>query len=394
MKRAPEIVQEGEWRLKERAFGKDLYQLTHSTLPPQLAALTGMETVDDFCAMRNAEGRGIQKFIPYEEMDSVLQDGDILVFTATDDWGDVLKGKEPANALKQRGWHAEIAFKNANGPFWQKAPWGDGLLPHPCADMALRSNYRDYIVAIYRVEPAGNDAQVAALKAEVRRWVEIFCRHKFPKKADQFNIHEYLDPADFETPDDLRRIAVHLIKKEYDQIEKVTCVQWAYQVLCLALNVPLASKLLKELGAYEAYQENWAAALGYADDSLEPMNRVPYVPYAPAETLQSLINTYAEGLSLIDWLEKGMGVGALFGFDMNVLAGKESEGKAGVLRDYFAEVLAKRDLTVPLRVPGRPPYRHVMPIQPFCEVRKPSRLDNMRWSYVATAVNGDQLVRA
>ena len=393
MKRAPDIVQEGEWRLKEGAFGKDLYQLTHSTLPPQLAALTKVETVDDFCAKRDENGRGIQKFIPYEEMDPVLQDGDILVFTATDDWGDVLKGKEPANALKQRGWHAEIAFKNTDGRFWQKAPWGDSLLPHPCADMAVRSNYRDYIVAIYRIEPTGDGAQLAGLKSEVRRWVQIFCKHKFPKKADQFNIHEYIDPADFETPDDLRCIATHLIRKEYDQVHKVTCVQWAYQVLCLALNVPLTSRLLKELGVFEAYQENWEATLGYADDFVEPLNRVPYVPYSPAETLQALINTYAEGFSLVEWLGKGMALGSLFGFDMNVLLEKDGGGQADVLRKYFAEVLASGDLTVPLIVPDRPPYRHVMPIQPFCEVRSPSRSSNMRWGYVATAVSGSQLVR-
>ena len=397
MKRAPEIVQEGEWRLKEGAFGKDLYHLTHSTLPPQLAALTGMETVDDFCAARNAEGRGVQKFIPYEELDGVLQDGDMLVMTEPHDVGAMMMSPEKekkANCLKQRGWHAEIVYMGADGHYLQKAPWHNRLIKHDCRNMRMHPRYSDFIAGIYRVELEKDRAYEAALKAEVRRWVEIFGEHKFPDKASQFNIHEYLDPADFETPDDLRRIAAHLIRKEYDQIQMVTCVQWAYQVLCLALNVPLTSKLLKVLGVYEAYQENWAAALGYADDSLEPLNRVPYVPYAPAETLQSFFNTYAEGVSLIEWMGKGMALGALFGFDMNVMAGKESEGKDGALRDYFSEVLAKRDLTIPLRVPGRPPYRHVMPIQPFCEVRKPSRPGNMRWSYVATAVNGDHLVRA
>ena len=395
MKRAADIIQEGDWRLKEGAFGKDLYSLTHSTLPPQLAALTGMETVDDFCAKRDKNGQGIQKFIPYEEMDSLLRDGDMLVMTTPADVGAIMmeEGKNKANSLTQRGWHAEIAYRDADGCFYQKAPWHDRLIKHPCKNMNLHPCYSDFIVGIYRAELGVDCTREEALKAEVRRWAEIFCVHKFPDKASQFNIHEYLDPADFETPEDLRRIAAHLIRKEYDQIQMVTCVQWAYQVLCLALNVPLTPNLLKELGVYEAYRQHWEPTLGAADDSLVPLNRVPFVPYAPAETLQAFLNTYAEGVSLVEWLSKGMALGSLFGFDLNVLIGREAEGKSEIMRNYFAEVLAKGDLTIPLVVSGRPPYRHVMPIQPFCEVRNPSRSNNMRWSYVATAVSSSQLVR-
>ena len=396
MKRAADIIQDGDWRLKAGAYGKDLYSLTHSTLPPQLAALTGMETADDFCAKRDSNGQGIQKFIPYEEMDSLLRDGDMLVMTTPADVGAIMMeaGKNKANSLTQRGWHAEIVCRDIDGCFYQKAPWHDRLFKHQCKNMDSHPRYSDFIVGIYRAEMGVDRTREEALKAEVRRWAEIFCVHKFPDKASQFNIHEYLDPADFETPDDLRRIAAHLIRKEYDQIQMVTCVQWAYQVLCLALNVPLTPHLLRELGVYEAYQQHWGPTLGVADDSLVPLNRVPYVPYSPAETLQAFLNTYAEGVSLVEWLGKGKALGSLFGFDLNVLLGKDEGGKADVLRNYFAEVLAKGDLTVPLIVPGRPPYRHVMPIQPFCEVRNPSRSGNMRWSYVATAVSRSQLVRA
>lgn len=397
MYRAPDIVQVGGWRLKEGAYGRDMYGLTHSVLPAPLASATGRETVDDFCAERDAEGRGIQRFMPFEELDAILQDGDILVMTAPEDVGAVMMDPDPmkrANCLKQRGWHAEIVYKGGDGRYWQKAPWHSHLVKHPCSEMASHPAGSDFIVSIYRPELGVDPIRQAGLKAEVRRWVEIFKDHKFPERADQFNIHEYLDPADFETPEDLRRIAVFLIRKELEQVQKVTCVQWAYQVLCLALNAPLTPRLLKEIGAYEAYREHWAGQLGYADDALEPLGRVPFVPYTPAETLQSFLNTYAEGVSLLDWVGKGGALASMLGFDLGVLLGRGTDKRAEILTGYFAEVFARRDLTVPLVIPNRPPYRHVMPIQPFCEVRKPSRPGNLKWSYVATAVNGNRLAGA
>lgn len=397
MTRAPDIVQVGDWRIKDGAYGRNLYNLTHSTLPASLASISGRETVDDFCAERDVEGRGVQRFVPFGELDSVLQDGDLFVMTAPEDVGAVMTDADPmkrVNCLKQRGWHAEIVCKGGDGRYWQKAPWHSNLIKHPCSEMASHPAGSDFIVSIYRPELGVDPIRQAGLKVEVRRWVEIFCVHKFPERADQFNIHEYLDPADFETPEDLRRIAGALIRKEYDQVQKVTCVQWAYQVLCLALNVPLTPRLLKEIGAYEAYQEHWAGQLGYADDALEPLGRVPFVPYTPAETLQSFLNTYAEGVSLLDWAGKGGALASMLGFDLGVLSGQGEGKRAEVLAGYFTEVFARRDLTIPLVIPGRPPYRHVMPIQPFCEVRKPSRPDNLKWRYVATAVNGNNLVHA
>ena len=216
MNRDPDVVQVGGWRLKEGAFGRDLYGLTHSVLPAPLASATGRETVDDFCAERDAEERGIQRFMPFGELDSVLQDGDILVMTAPEDVGAVMMDPDPmkrANCLKQRGWHAEIVYKGGDGRYWQKAPWHSHLVKHPCSEMASHPAGSDFIVSIYRPELGVDPIRQAGLKAEVRRWVEIFKDHKFPERADQFNIHEYLDPADFETPEDLRRIAVFLIRR-------------------------------------------------------------------------------------------------------------------------------------------------------------------------------------
>ena len=141
MKRAPEIIQIGDWRLKEGEYGKSVYNLTHSRIPETLAKISGMETADDYCAERDAEGRGIQKFIPYEEMDTVLQDGDILVYMDTNELLQIEKAAKP----KQRGWHGEIAYKNEDGAFHQKATWSGKLRELKCAD---NGKERDAIIGI------------------------------------------------------------------------------------------------------------------------------------------------------------------------------------------------------------------------------------------------------
>ena len=347
--------------------------------------------VDDFCAERNEDGSGIVKFIPYEEMDEHLMNGDIVVFTETADIGNIITQKNP-DMLKQRGWHAEIAFKDAKGGFREIAPWHNSLIQHTCKKMHAhpQSCARNAILGIYRVHTGCDQTIENALKAQVNRWIRIFGHHQFPTPSDHFGIHQYLDPADFLNVADLQNIACLLIRREYDKIAKVTCVQWAYQVLCLALNVPLTRATLSELGVYDEYVDHWKSQLGLDDDSIKPLGKLPFVPYSPAETLQAWLNTYAEGIDLLQLLQTSSAFSGLLEKGLTSLV--SNENAADVVLSYFKEVGQKQDLTLPLVIDGRPPYSHVMPIQPFCEVRKPSRPENLRWSYVATAVNRSELV--
>lgn len=404
MKRAPEIVQIGGWRLRDGAYGKGDYDLTHSQLPAKLMALTEQENVDDFCAERDSGGRGIQKFIPYEEMDAVLMDGDILVYM--DRRG--LSEMPCLDMPKQRGWHGEIAYKKMDGAFYQQATWGGEPREWKCANNAddrkcQTPNVKNPIIGIYRLELNIPEAHERQLKCGTRFWAEIFSRHTFPTPAQQFGIDRYLDPADFGTVADIEAMAPRIIRQE--EVKPVTCIQWAYQVLCLAINVPLSRTMLRRLGEdVEAeYEKRYAAKLGWMDNSILPAGKIPYVPYTPAETAQSFLDTYGNGLSLVEALTSGHQLGDMLGVNPSILidgamkdAGEDIRKRlAAQLAAYFVDVARTGDRTRPLYLDGRSDeYRHVMPIQPFCEVRNPTRPDNLGWSYIATAVGGDELVRA
>jgi len=404
MTRTPDVIQIGDWRLREGAYGKGVNELTHSQLPPKIAALTGLTTVDDFCAMRDEEGRGTQKFIPYEEMDSVLQDGDMLVYM--DRRG--LSEMEKEEYLKQRGWHGEIAYKKDDGKYYQQATWGGKLREIQCADNSndrncQSPNVKNPILGIYRVMLGLPEGMEQKLKRGVGMWAAIFSSHAFPTAGQQFGIDRYLDPADFGTVEEIEALAPRIIRQE--EVKPVTCIQWAYQVLCLAVNVPLSRAMLRRLGegVEVEYETRFAATLGWMDDSIMPAGKIPYVPYTPAETAQSFLDTYGNGVSLVEALSAGHQLGDMLGVNPSILidgamknAGEDIRKQlASQLAAYFADIAHTGDRTRPLYIDGRTDeYRHVMPIQPFCEVRNQSRPGNLGWSYIATAVGVEELVRA
>lgn len=381
-----QVIQEGRWRFRDQVFGRALKDIVFTETPALADGKIPARSVDDFCAERDDEGRGRLRVLPFIELDDYLRDGDLMVMKTLAPVSGLIASRK-ADMLKQRGWHAEIVARENNGSCHNYAPWHDRIIPWRCTDMANHPHAADALIDIYRVNTGVDEIRESKLKAEVRRWREIFGQHRFPNKADHFDIHEYLDPADFSTVDDLKDIARRLIRMDYDQVAKVTCVQWAYQVLCLALNVPLTKAVLENMGVYEDYCRNWDA-LGLAED-VTPLGQLPFCPYTPAETIQSFLNTYADGVDLIPLLRVGNFVGDLLDKDIGTLISHAAA--ADVLSDYFARVRASNNLAEPLVVSGRPPYHHVMPIHPFCEVRRPSRSDNLSWSYIGTAVRDSQV---
>jgi hypothetical protein len=85
-----------------------------------------------------------------------------------------------------------------------------------------------------------------------------------------------------------------------------------YQVLCLALNVPLTPRLLKEIGA-SRHTRSIGGPARICDDALAPLDTGSFRALNSAETLQSFLNTYAEGVCLCWMGGKGGALASMLG---------------------------------------------------------------------------------
>jgi len=230
----------GGWNINWDAFGakfgpRNLDQLVLAS-PPSLPGLPFGTAVDDFSATIDESRQPCPPYlrvVPFgcreDAISPLIDDGDILVFVHQ-----AVNRDNPAEALKQRGWHAEICYKNDAGQAFQKAPWG------PCND-----SDPSWIIHIFRLELPGIDRdRVVTLKRQVRSWKTIFNDYDFPTDGNPATGgHWFLDPADFASVSDLEDLARRIIRRPEGikpSVPPVTCVQWAYQVLCLALNVPIS----------------------------------------------------------------------------------------------------------------------------------------------------------
>jgi hypothetical protein len=76
------------------------------------------------------------------------------------------------------------------------------------------------------------------------------------------------------------------------------------------------------------------------------------------------------------------------------LTSQKLPGFSAAVGAYLETVRVTGDISLPLAVPGLPPYRFVMPITPFCESRRPPSDPMASWcQYVATGFNDLYLTR-
>lgn len=383
----------GEWSINWDAFKakygvSSLDELVNS---PRHAAFGG-GSADDFSASVG-DAREATSFyvrpIPFDRTHRVVQDCDLVVYMQPRPGSSDLVG-----LLKQRGQHAEICYVDETGLPHQTAPWGAKLRDR----LVTEEEHPDRVMHIFRIRvPSIPPAKEAALKGQVHWWRRIFNKHVFPAAGDQYTgSHQYMDPADFGTVDELSSLAVALIDRapgEQPRVPKVTCVQWAYQVLCLAMCFPVNEGTLETLGVRDAYRQYWESQLGLADPRLEGLDVLPFSPSSPAQVLQSYLDVYCEGALLLDML--GQADSPVLNLLKGALASQKLPGFSAAVSSYLEAVRTSGDISLPLAVPGLPPYRFVMPITPFCESRKSPEDSTAPWcQYVATGFNDAYLIPA
>lgn len=308
--------------------------------------------VDDFSPEINQEGVGVLNIVPFSELNNIIKNGDIVLFMEPR-----LNVFDAQQLMRQRAYHAEIAFRNPDGVAVQCGPYGgeNEIQEYQCTELCSNHRFSEdrRNIHIFRIAASvGEDDQICRLLKGVRLWRHVYHHYKFPSLQGKW----FFDPADFGTVAELEDLARRLILD--DEIPEMYCMQWVHAVLSLALNVPLNRPTLDRLGVLDRYQKRWPD-LGFADDSVLPLGRLPIVPYSPSDHVLSLCRLYL-GMS-------------------------DVEAKAALpvflQQDVFQNLLAQ---IPPLSVP---------PIVVFSEYRKPGHEGNVSWEYVATAFPDNQCKR-
>ena len=248
----------------------------------------------------DGSGRNFVRLLPYgtgcHALDGVVQDGDLLSYMQgplTIGWPAQLSPNAVVNVLKGRASHAELGYAGKDGSARQVSLWGapGGIRP---LDRPFHEHACDDAISIYRVSLAGYGVDADCeqkLKAGVRRWKRIVQPVYFP--CETMN----LDPVDFTTVDELRRIAVEFVSHNPTVPRppcafKLNCVQWSTLVFSLAVCFPLSRTALASFGALEPYERNWAAQLGFAEDGLVGIGELPIPFYTVREAVENILDLY------------------------------------------------------------------------------------------------------
>lgn len=385
--------QVGSWRIDWAAFAEEqdnvrtLDELVSSDAPPPL----GGGRVDDFSAVMPGSGEEPSFFVrmlPFSEASDVIRDADLLIYV----WPRLKQGG-PVELFKQRGWHAEICYRN-EGETHQTAAWGNEGVRDATFIGAKRPNR---IMHAVRLElPSVEPQRLRQLKAEVRRWRRVFDRYRFPKGGDLYTgSHKYFDPSDFGSTEDLAEIARKLVARRpgsVPAVPDVTCVQWCHQVLSLALCFPLSERTLSDLGVKEEYADFWEAELGCAPGGLEGLDELPYKALSPAQVAQDVLDVYCGGRRLLDLIKQPDS--PLYGVLIAGMLSGMPEAVRPDIEAYIEGIQRSGDLSSPLRLAGKGELRFLLPISFFCSARRASRPGaESSMDYIGTFVNDSVLVR-
>ena len=246
------------------------------------------------------DGCNIVRLLPYSPnehaLDGVVQDGDLLSYMQdplTMVWPVTLNPASIVNVLKGRASHAELGYAGADGSARQVSLWSNHGAIRPY-DRPFFEHACDDAISIYRISLRGYGVDFdreAKLKSEVKRWKQILQPVYFP--CETMNV----DPVDFTTVDELQQIAKALITHSPNDDHpafgfKLNCVQWSTMVFSLATCFPLSHKMLSSYGMLEAYERNWSASLGFADEDLLGLNELPIPSYSVREAVENVLDLY------------------------------------------------------------------------------------------------------
>lgn len=283
----------GEYRLKANCLHREPYWGSR-------IHLNGADKFVMDAAGATENGRSVVRLLPYgpneHAMDGVVQDGDLLSYMQDPlivAWPVALNPASIVNILKGRASHAELGYAGADGSARQVSLWSNHGPIRPY-DRPFFEHACDDAISIYRISLRGygvGPEREAKLKSEVKRWKQILQPVYFP--CETMNV----DPVDFTTVEELRRIAEVLIRHASNDGHppfdfKLNCVQWTTMVFSLAICFPLSREMLAASGMLSDYERNWSALLGFADEGLMGLGELPIPFYSVKEAVENVLDLY------------------------------------------------------------------------------------------------------
>lgn len=245
-------------------------------------------------------GHNVVRLLPYgpneHALDGVVHDGDLLSYMQdplTVAWPVTLNPASIVNILKGRASHAELGYAGTDGRARQVSLWSNHGPIRPY-DRPFFEHACNDAISIYRISLRGygvDPEREARLKSEVKRWKQILQPVYFP--CETMNV----DPVDFTTVEELRRIAEVLIKHSPNDGHppldfKLNCVQWSTMVFSLAICFPLSREMLAASDMLSDYERNWSALLGFADEGLMGLDELPMPFYSVKEVVENVLDLY------------------------------------------------------------------------------------------------------
>ena len=379
----------GKWDLNWARIRQDQgISNIHELVNPPANKLLGGQDENDFCAFvdlnRNQRSPYLQ-VIPFgteaDQVSGFVENGDLLIYLT---WKGSLDSVE---MLKQRGHHAEICYKNDTDIAFQAAAFMGQ--DHP-KDRPVNQMEHGDIAHIIRPEfPFLSNETTLSLRSQVSKWKSVFNQYVFPP-GDYW----YLDPADFATVDELKNIAVKLLSRKIDEptiLNPVTCVQWSWTVLSLALNFPLSKGFMNSLEVPDANKAYWIDTLQLDSTVASGINQLPIYPLSPIDVIQDYLDIYANGKNAAELISTNPEIKQLV---LPALAGMMSANHVGnMFNGIDISKVSIDDLEKAFISNNANISKYMLPSTFYCASRKPSKDDNKVWfRYIGTVFHNDYVI--
>lgn len=362
----------GIWTLNLDSVKRKMPNFDFNTNPYSVLGLGSNKNIDDFSINGELEVLPIKNNL--SEVEKQFEDGDIIVC--------MMPQVEPKERLlTQRGWHSEMFFRNLDNRLCIGGVVG--------GDTIQTRGYgedvpEDWISNVFRVEfpkDVYSVEKIRQLKNQVRIWRTIYNKYKFPPNM-------FIDKADFLSKVDLKKNVNALLSKTRDGFindEYVTCVQWAYEILCLSLCYPLSIKYLEREKYLENVKANYPEIIKFLpEEEITGVDDIPIIPYTPAQVIQASLDMYFDKVPMIQ-IFKDKTIKRTF---VDAIRTQLREGAGKMLDEYIEEVIKNENISQPMIVNGKP-YTFIYPSIFHAEARKNQVVSKPYVRYVATIVNGE-----
>ena len=287
-----------KWELKKDYLGVDSREFCFvnpaAALPglaDKIAAITGRPAATPVDII-SPKGGGVINVQPISEMPNITEAGDIIVYLESTEMNE-------RKAKRQRCWHNDIMARR-DGVLVQMvtAAKCKVITTLPCPDPKPERREKGGQFHLFRpTAPAFPLNEI--YQQQVSGWTLIYTLANLVN--DDADMES--DPADFPDVEALRRLAVLLfhVNTEADtsSLPMVSCAQWVWSIMLLALCIPLNNHTMTELGVEDIWNNRFSG-IPRCDEKHQISSVLPMQPFTKDEAVVALAANFA-GMHNLLW---------------------------------------------------------------------------------------------